>query len=142
MPLSAMNSRRTSFAPSNIRLMRESRRIRSYGYGFTYPRPPASCTMSSAALHTISLAKTFAQAASSGTVIPALSIPTAAHTALTASTEWNALYLNGATNTPIQFATGALATERFMRIDAPTYAFVGASTITNAASFTAKGVIS
>src|SRR6266853_2542156 len=65
MPLSAMNSRRTSFAPSNILLMRESRRIRSYGYGFTYPRPPASCTMSSAARHTISLANTFAQAASS-----------------------------------------------------------------------------
>jgi hypothetical protein len=32
----------------------------------------------------------------------------------------------------VQFATGALTTQRAMRIQAPTYSFVGASTITNA----------
>ena len=65
MPLSAMKSRRISFVPSKIRLMRESRSIRSYGYGFTKPRPPASCTISSAARQSISLANTLQHAASS-----------------------------------------------------------------------------
>ena len=60
-----MNSRRISFVPSKIRLIRASRSMRSYGQGFTKPRPPASCTISSADRHSISLANTLQHAASS-----------------------------------------------------------------------------
>jgi hypothetical protein len=53
-----------------------------------------------------------------------------AHTALTASAEYNDIYFSLARTA--QFSTGAITTQRAIRIDAPTYAFVGASTITNA----------
>ena len=56
----------------------------------------------------------------------------AAHTAITASTEAsNGLLDFSATK---QWATGALATQREFRLLAPTYAFVGASVITDAAT--------
>jgi len=60
-----------------------------------------------------------------------------AHTALTASTEkpdWN---WNG-TRT-VQFATGALTTQRQYLFQPATYAFVGASTLTNAATVAISG---
>ena len=66
----------------------------------------------------------------------ALSVRPANHTALTASTEYISLAVNGATQ---QFATGSLATERYAAILAPTFSFVGASTITNAATFAILG---
>ena len=39
----------------------------------------------------------------------------------------------------VQFATGALTTQRAMRIQAPTYSFVGASTITTASTLSISG---
>lgn len=57
-------------------------------------------------------------------------------TALTAGTE--IVYFNYAAHTP-QWATGALATQREVVFNAPTYAFVGASTITNAATVAISG---
>jgi hypothetical protein len=57
----------------------------------------------------------------------------AAHTTLTASTEASDVLWNlGRT---VQFSTGAITTQRAAQILAPTYSFVGASTITNAATF-------
>jgi hypothetical protein len=53
-----------------------------------------------------------------------------AHTTLAASTE--AIDVNYNLARTVQFATGALTTQRAMYFSAPTYAFVGASTITNA----------
>lgn len=61
----------------------------------------------------------------------------AAHTTLTASTE--ASDVSFALNRTVQFATGALTTQRAMQINPPTYAFVGASTITNASTFAITG---
>lgn len=72
-----------------------------------------------------------------GTVRAALTIVGGAHTTLAASTEYSSVLFNfGQT---IQFATGALTNERTVRILAATYAFVGASTITNAATFYIDG---
>ena len=55
------------------------------------------------------------------------------HTNLTASTEVVDWYIN--INRTTQWATGALALQRSVIIDAPVIAFVGASTCTNAVSF-------
>lgn len=60
-----------------------------------------------------------------------------AHTTLTASGE--AVDVNYALNRTVQFATGALTTQRAMYIQAPTYGFVGSSTITNAATVAISG---
>ena len=61
----------------------------------------------------------------------------AAHTELTATTEYNDIYWVLAR--AVQFSTGAVATQRAIRIAAPTYSFVGASTITNAATVQIDG---
>lgn len=56
----------------------------------------------------------------------------AAYTSLAASTEKNIAVFNlGQT---VQFASGALTTQRTFLIQAPTYSFTGASTLTNAAT--------
>ncbi|MFZ2149778.1 MAG: hypothetical protein WAV15_01300 [Minisyncoccia bacterium] len=55
-----------------------------------------------------------------------------AHTTLTASTEASDINFNLART--VQFATGALATQRAVQITAPTYAFAGASTLTRAST--------
>ena len=60
-----------------------------------------------------------------------------ADTTLAASTEATDVNINLART--VQFATGALTTQRAMRIQAPTYSFVGASTITNAATVDISG---
>ena len=60
-----------------------------------------------------------------------------AHTTLTLSAE--AIDVNFALNRTVQFSTGALATQRAFVIQAPTYAFVGASTITTAATLAITG---
>ena len=67
----------------------------------------------------------------------ALTVTGGAHTTLTASTEAPDVNLNLART--VQFATGALTTQRAVRIQAPTYSFVGASTITNAATLDISG---
>jgi len=61
----------------------------------------------------------------------------AAHTTLTASVESSDLYLN-LTRT-VQFAAGALTTQRAIRIDAPIYSFVSSSTITDASTVAISG---
>jgi hypothetical protein len=63
--------------------------------------------------------------------VSAMSIVGGAHTNLTASTEYNDI--NFALNRTVQLATGALTTERWIRIQPPTLGFVGASTVTNTA---------
>lgn len=72
-----------------------------------------------------------AVSASGSPTVP-LVVTAAADTAMTASTEASSVYFN--LSAARQFATGALTTQRAFRIAAPTYAFVGASTITNAAT--------
>lgn len=77
------------------------------------------------------------QVVGSGTIPRILLVTGAAMTALTASTEAIDVYFNlGRT---VQFATGALTTQRAVYITAPTYAFVGTSTITNAYTFAISG---
>lgn len=73
----------------------------------------------------------------SGTPNPMLNIVGGANTGLTASAEANDVYFN--LNRTVQFATGALTTQRAVRIGAPTYAFVGASTISDAATVYIEG---
>lgn len=60
-----------------------------------------------------------------------------AHTTLTASTEASDVLLSLART--VQFATGALTNQRAVYITAPTYAFVGASTITTASTVSISG---
>lgn len=80
---------------------------------------------------------TFAPAASTGTVAPDLTITGAANTALTATTERTSVLINGSATQ--QFAAGTITTQRMMRIQAPTYAFVTASTITTASTVSISG---
>ncbi len=61
----------------------------------------------------------------------------AAHTGLTAGAE--ILDLDIALNRTVQRATGAVATQRAVVVRAPTYSFVGASTITDAATVAITG---
>ena len=78
-------------------------------------------------------AVTLTPTAGTSGVRTALTVTGAADTGLTASTEQLDVYLNlGRTLT---WATGALTTQRAFRIAAPTLAFAGASTVTNAATF-------
>jgi len=67
----------------------------------------------------------------------ALLVTGGAHTTLAASTEASDANLNLART--VQFATGALTTQRAVLVQAPTYGFVGASTITNAATLAITG---
>jgi len=79
------------------------------------------------------------QAVQSGvTAISALSIIGGAHTNMTASTEY--LAENHQLNQTYQWATGALATQRFSLFQAPTISFVGASNVTgNTATLVVSG---
>lgn len=60
-----------------------------------------------------------------------------AHTTLTASTEAPDAYFNFART--VQFATGAITNQRAFYVTAPTYGFVGASTVTTAATVAISG---
>lgn len=75
-------------------------------------------------------------AVSSGTQT-ALTLTGAANTGLTASTEAVDVRFNLART--VQFAVGALATQRAFLIEAPTYAFAAASTLTTAATLAISG---
>lgn len=75
--------------------------------------------------------------ASTGAPASLESLAGAAHTALTASTEYNDIYWNLART--VQFSTGAITTQRAVVISAPTYSFVAASTITTAATVQIDG---
>jgi hypothetical protein len=72
-------------------------------------------------------------ASTSGAPTVPLTVTAAVDLAMTASTEAPSVYLNLSASR--QFATGALTSQRALKIAAPTYRFVGASTITNAATF-------
>lgn len=67
----------------------------------------------------------------------AFNVTGGAHTTLSASTEFSDLAYN--LNRTVQWATGALSLQRASRIQAPTYAFVGASVITDAATDSVGG---
>jgi len=73
----------------------------------------------------------------SGTQLPLILATGASHTALTASTEHTEINFN--LSSTKQFATGALTILRAMRIQAPIYSFVGASTIQSAATVSIGG---
>lgn len=75
-------------------------------------------------------------AATSGARV-ALTVTTPADTGITASTEQSDVYLNLASTRT--WATGALTTQRFVRIAAPTIAFAGASTVTTAVTLDIAG---
>lgn len=90
----------------------------------------------------------FVDAASSGTTItnsvvasatptPILTLTGQAHTAATAATEFFDVNLNLART--VQFGTGTLALQRAFVVQAPTYGFVGASTVTLAATMAIAG---
>ncbi|MBU0705687.1 hypothetical protein KJ657_02215, partial [Patescibacteria group bacterium] len=80
---------------------------------------------------------TITQAAATSGSPTAFTLTGGAHTTLAASTEDIGANLNFAATK--QFATGALATQREVLIQAPTYGFVGASTITDAATLAISG---
>lgn len=77
------------------------------------------------------------QNALSGTGSIALQVLPGAHTNLTASTEQIDVAMS--LNRTVQFATGNITTQRAMTIATPTYSFVAASTITNAATLAITG---
>ena len=80
---------------------------------------------------------TLSQGSANGTTPTGFLFTGAAHTALIASVNTPDIYFNLART--VQFATGALAAQYAFRIDAPTYAFVGASTLTSAATVYISG---
>lgn len=75
---------------------------------------------------------TFTTAAVSSGTAPQLFYNPSAYTGLTASTESPDVVFG--LNRTVQFATGALTAQRAFSINSPTYSFVGASTITDAAT--------
>lgn len=82
-------------------------------------------------------ALTLTQAVATSSSPTAFTLTGAAHTTLALSTEATDVNFNLART--VQFATGALTTQRAMRIQAPTYGFVGASTITTASTLSISG---
>lgn len=88
-------------------------------------------TITSSALNGTALA-TFTQAVSTSGNTPFITFTAAAHTAQTASAE--TIDINFNLSGALQHATGALTTQRSFVIQARTYSFVAASTITNAAT--------
>lgn len=71
-------------------------------------------------------------AAGTGTLNPEFLVTAGTHTALTASTEHHDVHIN--TTRTVQWSTGGLTLQRFVRFGQPTIGFVGASTATVAAS--------
>ena len=80
---------------------------------------------------------TFSALASTSGSPTVFTITAPAHTTLAASTEATDVNINLART--VQFNTGALTNQRAFRIQAPTYGFVGASTMTSAATFVVGG---
>ncbi len=83
-------------------------------------------------LTTLATPLTLAPSAATGTPNRELTITAAAHTSLTASTEYSSVQVTGST---LQFLAGSITTNRFVVVTAPTYSFSSASTITTAATF-------
>lgn len=70
--------------------------------------------------------------ASSGAPISAFVVNTAAHTLLSASTEFTDIFLHGVTQ---QFSGGTINVQRFMRLGIPIYSFLSASTANTVSTF-------
>lgn len=83
-------------------------------------------------VNTFLAAQTIAPTALTSGAQTALTVTGAASAAVTASTEQSDVYYNGART--VTWATGALTNQRCFRLAAPTLAFAGASTVTNAAT--------
>ena len=79
----------------------------------------------------------FAPTVTTSGIQSALTVTGSADTNQTSGSEKIDSYFNLART--VQWATGALVTQRAVAITAPTYAFVGASTITTAATFAITG---
>ena len=79
----------------------------------------------------------FTQGAATSGTFTAVRVTGGAHTGLTASTENSDVVY--ALNRTVQFSTGALTTQRAVVINAPTYAFASASTLTTAATMAISG---
>ena len=94
-------------------------------------------TIDSTGLSTFAGPITLTQPVSTTGSPTAFTVTGAAHTTLTLSTEATDVNFNLART--VQFATGALTTQRAMRVQAPTYGFVGASTITTASTLSISG---
>lgn len=88
-------------------------------------------------INTFTAAQTIATTAGTVGARAALTVTGAADTGVTASTEQSDVYVNLART--VTWATGALTTQRAVRIAAPTYAFAGASTITTAVTLDVSG---
>jgi hypothetical protein len=74
--------------------------------------------------------------AATGSVFPVMELSPPNHIALTAAAELPAFYFRPAT---WQWSTGALTLQRWAVIEAPTFAFVGASTLADAATLAISG---
>jgi len=83
------------------------------------------------------VATTWTPAVATGGSLAHWTLTGAAHTTLAAGAECNDIHFD--LSRTVQFATGAIALQRAIRIAAPTYAFVGASTITTAATVSISG---
>jgi hypothetical protein len=81
--------------------------------------------------------KVTASVQAGGALTPTIALTGGAHTNLTLSTEIIDVLVDLAQTK--QWATGALATQRGLRVTAPTLAFVGASTVTTAATVAISG---
>jgi hypothetical protein len=81
--------------------------------------------------------KVTASAQAGGALTPTIALTGGAHTNLTLSTEVIDVLVDLAQTK--QWATGALATQRGLRVTAPTLAFVGASVVTTAATVAISG---
>lgn len=77
------------------------------------------------------------EAESTGTVFPGILFENAAHTELTASIERTIIRLD--LSNPIEFDTGPLVLQRGVYVLAPEYSFVGASVLSNAATWSISG---
>lgn len=99
------------------------------GAATTYLRSDGAPALSQAIAPTWTGVHTFTPTARSGGAVPYITITTPADTLQTASTESVGFLLTAATRT---WSTGAITTQRERLFGSPTYAFAGASTITNA----------
>lgn len=112
------------------------------GSATTYLRSDGAPPLSQAIAPTWTGVHIFAPTARTSGSAPYWSVRTPADTTLTASTGAIGMQFGGnssAATVTRQFATGALTTQRENVFVAPTYAFVGASTITNASTVTITG---
>ena len=106
--------------------------LRRSGQSMVGITPAALVTAGAATAQTFTAGLTIATTAGTSGTRTGLTVTGGADTGVTASTEQTDVYLNLART--VTWATGALTNQRSVRITAPTLAFVGASTVTNAST--------